>query len=222
MRDMIIYSFKNKLNGRIYVGQTTRTFEERTGEHLRKRVTAFDKALYKYGIENFEHRILDKAETIEELNAKEIHWINELDSLVPSGYNLCCGGNNTFGYTHREESKRKMSLTKKKSGVMKGKNNHYYGKKHPPEVLEKMKKAWSPERKAELSERSKNMDRSYQFVKVRNKETGELYDSVKQASEATGVLATHITRVCKGKRKSAGGIKWEYVDSDNKTIPSQA
>ena len=219
---MIIYAFKNKINHKIYVGQTIRTFEKRTGEHLRKRKTAFDKALHKYGIENFEYRIIDTAKTIDELNAKEIFWIKKLNTIAPGGYNLCYGGDNTFGYKHKYETRVKMSLVKQMKGSMKGEENHYYGKKHTPEIREKMKQAWTPERKEKLSEQSKNLDRSYRFVSVRNKETGEVYESVKKASEATGLLATHITRVCKGKRKSCGGIRWEYVDSNNMTIPSQA
>ena len=219
---MIIYLFKNKLNNKMYVGQTTRTFHERTGEHLRHESTAFGGALKKYGIENFDYRIIDKATTIEELNAKEIHWIKRLGTLAPNGYNLCYGGDNTYGYKHKIESKRKMSLTKRENGAMKGNKNHYYGKRHTVDIRDKMKKAWTPERKAILSEWSKKQDRTHQFVKVKNLNTGDVYDSVKRASEETGVLATHITRVCKGKRKSAGGIKWEYVDSNDKTIPSQA
>lgn len=42
---MIVYTFKNKINNKYYVGQTCRTFEERTKEHLRHNKTAFDKAL---------------------------------------------------------------------------------------------------------------------------------------------------------------------------------
>jgi len=219
---MIIYMFKNKLDGKIYIGQTIRTFKERTKEHLRHKTTCFDKALSKYGIENFEYSIIDKATSIDELNAKETYWIIKTNSMVPNGYNLCFGGNNTYGYSHTEKSKIKMSLTKKKTGCMKGEKNHYYGKHHTPEIREKMKKAWTPERKSKLSEQSKGLDRSYQLVRVRNVETGEIYNSIKEASEKTGVLSTHITRVCKGKRKSSGGIRWEYVDADDMTIPSQA
>ena len=33
---MIIYKYTNKLNGKIYIGQTVRTLEERLKEHIRK------------------------------------------------------------------------------------------------------------------------------------------------------------------------------------------
>lgn len=209
---MIIYVFTNKINGKKYVGQTSRNFKERVGEHLRRNVTYFDKALKKYGISNFDYEIVDNACSIDELNEKEKFWIVKNDSMIPNGYNLCEGGGVTVGYTHSMESKIKMSISKRESGVMRGTNNHYYGKRHTPEIREKMAQKWTEERRNEQSRRSREMDRSYLFVKVRNMDTGEIYNSVKEASNVTGVLATHITRVCKGKRKSAGGIRWEYTE----------
>ena len=39
-------------------------------------------------------------------------------------------------------------------------------------------------------------------------ETGIVYESVAEATRQTGI--THITDVCKGKRKIAGGYHWQY------------
>ncbi len=39
------------------------------------------------------------------------------------------------------------------------------------------------------------------------------YDSIKQASKASDTDAGHICDVAKGKRKSAGGYKWQYERS---------
>lgn len=189
------------------MGQTCRTFEERLGEHLRHQRTVFDKALAKYGIDNFEYKIIDKAKTIDELNEKEIFWIKEMKSLTPSGYNLCKGGNNTLGYNHREETKEKMRLAKK--GTFEGEKNPFYGKKHTVETREKMKRAWTEERKEQLRLMTKT--RKTHTVKVRNVDTGEVFNSVKEAAEKYGLKDTHISRVCKGKRKRTGGFKWEYV-----------
>ena len=208
---MVIYKIVNKINQKQYIGQTTRSFKERISEHCRKDNTLIGKAIKKYGIDNFECVIIDKADDTSELNKKEMYWIRKLNTMTPNGYNLCYGGNNTKGYSHREESKEKMSLTKLKLGTMKGPKNHFYGKNHTEETKEKLKKSWTNDRKQRMSEFSKKLDRSYSFVKVRNITTGRVYDSIKEASQDTGVLETHITRVCKGKRKSAGGYKWEYA-----------
>ena len=204
---MIIYTFKNKVNDKVYVGQTCRTFKERMGEHLRHKNTTLGKALAKYGIDNFEYKIIDEAKTIEELNEKEIFWIEKLNSITPYGYNLCKGGNNTLGYNHKEESKEKMRLSKK--GTFKGEDNPFFGKKHTLETRQKMRDAWTEERKEQLRLSAKT--RNYRTVKVRNVDTGEVFDSVKKAAEKYSLKDTHISRVCKGKRKTTGGFKWEYV-----------
>ena len=201
--------FENKITHKKYVGQTVRSFDERLKEHVRKRKTLLGKAINKYGLENFYYCVLYEAKTIEELNEMEKYFIKVFDTVAPNGYNLCIGGENTAGYKHTSETKHKMRLAKK--GMYKGKENPFYKKKHSDEVRARMRKAWSEERRKKQSERSKSLDRSYQYVKVRNKNTGEIYNSVKEASQATGALATHITRVCKGRRKTTRGIAWEYV-----------
>ena len=39
------------------------------------------------------------------------------------------------------------------------------------------------------------------------------YSCLKEAGEAVGLIrGGHISDVCQGKRKTAGGFKWEYVD----------
>ena len=43
-------------------------------------------------------------------------------------------------------------------------------------------------------------------------DTGEVFNSATQASEVTGVTRQHICACCKGKRKTAGGYHWRYVD----------
>ena len=42
-------------------------------------------------------------------------------------------------------------------------------------------------------------------------ETGTIYNSVKEASEKTGVYFQSIQRVCRGERKTAGKLHWQYI-----------
>jgi group I intron endonuclease len=37
------------------------------------------------------------------------------------------------------------------------------------------------------------------------------YDTIKEASERSGADASHISRCCKGKGRSAGGFKWKVI-----------
>lgn len=47
----------------------------------------------------------------------------------------------------------------------------------------------------------------------------ELFESLKEASEKTGIDNGGIVKVCKGIRQTAGGFKWKYVESfENENI----
>lgn len=209
---MIIYCITNKVNGKQYVGQTVRSLEERYSEHCRKLNTVVGKAIKKYGKENFDIEILDSSLIIDDLNDKETYWIKEKNTIIPNGYNLCYGGNSTLGYKHKTTSKLKMSATKKRLGNMVGEKNHFYGKKHTDETRAVMSAAWTDERKKKLAEDSKIRHAINQAVKVKNVTTGEVFDSIKEAAEMFGLKSTNITSVCRGRRKSAGGFEWEYIN----------
>lgn len=177
-------------------------------EHERHHATAIDKAIAKYGSGSFAVEVVDTAETVDELNRKEREWIAFYDCIAPKGYNLCEGGDNTQGFHHREESRRKMSESK--SRKYKGAANPFYGKQHSEESKRRMSETHKG--MAHLTtEQVDNLRKSHYRAKVRNVETGEVFDSVQDAANAYGVKATHITRVCRGKRKTTGGFHWEYA-----------
>lgn len=48
--------------------------------------------------------------------------------------------------------------------------------------------------------------------KVRCVETGVVYESSMDAQRKTGLFATLIIRVCRGKQGTTGGLHWEYAD----------
>lgn len=54
--------------------------------------------------------------------------------------------------------------------------------------------------------------------RVRCKDTGIIYKSSEEAKRQTGI--SHISCVCNGKRKTAGGYSWEYVDNES-DIPKE-
>ena len=209
---MFIYVITNKLNNKIYVGQTINTVEERFKDHCRRNNTAIDRAIHKYGKENFEVETICEADSIEELNELERYYIWLANSTDPDiGYNLCKGGDNTMGYHHREESKKKM--TQSRIGIFAGEKNPFYGKHHTKEQREK----WSRERKGrKLTDEWKANVGKAQWKPVVNVTTGERFKSVKFAAEKYGIASTHISRVCRGKRKSCGG----YVFAYDNPVPS--
>lgn len=89
---MYIYKITNRLNGKIYVGQTIRNVNRRFAEHCRKKDnTHLHNAMRLYGKENFRVEIVDTANSQTELDEKERYWIRVFNSDV-EGYNETAGG----------------------------------------------------------------------------------------------------------------------------------
>ena len=99
-----IYKITNKVNGKLYIGQTTRTVEKRFKEHMyraqyycikygdkRYKYMHFYLAIVKHGEENFIVETIDTAETRQELNRKERYWIKFYNAIT-DGYNMLPGG----------------------------------------------------------------------------------------------------------------------------------
>lgn len=85
---MLIYKIVNLLNGKIYVGQTTRGFEQRISEHRHNTTSCIGQAIQKYGWENFKAEIIEYCSSIQELCEREKFWIEKLNSTFPNGYNV--------------------------------------------------------------------------------------------------------------------------------------
>ena len=74
-----IYMHRNKINKKIYIGQTCQNPQNRwKNGHGYKTCTYFNSAIQKYGWENFEHIILEQKEmTQKEANQREIFYIKQ-------------------------------------------------------------------------------------------------------------------------------------------------
>jgi len=106
---MIIYKIVNKINGKIYIGQTRSSVAKRFNQHCESRnKTVIGMAIKKHGRVNFSiSALLCNIKTQEEINIKEIEYISEYNSIAPIGYNVANGGNHS---KLSDESKRKISL----------------------------------------------------------------------------------------------------------------
>lgn len=93
-----IYKITNKINGKVYIGQTTRSVEQRWKEHKnlskRKSQLYLHRSMRKYGIENFIVSVIGTASNYEILNKYEQKAIKKFKSLSPNGYNSVTGGLN--------------------------------------------------------------------------------------------------------------------------------
>lgn len=147
---MIIYMATNNINGKVYIGQTIGTLEQRKTQHISKGNNNgnyyFHNALRKYGTDNFYWILLNECDNIDTLNQLEQYYISCYNSMNV-GYNLTSGGLN---YIVSDKTKQRMS---KNSPDRSGKNNPMYGircygednpmygKHHSDEVNEKNRKA---------------------------------------------------------------------------------
>ena len=118
-----IYKILNHTTGKIYVGQSVSHIlnhkryrpyghEGRFRCHISEAFSTkknqshyLNNAIRKYGVEDF---IVELIEYCEMSNAdeRETHYIKELNSLFPNGYNLKNGGS---VFTHSDESKKRVS-----------------------------------------------------------------------------------------------------------------
>lgn len=99
-----VYLITNTTNDKGYVGITSRSLEERWGDHIisaysgrtttHGRSYAFHAAIQKYGEENFEIEELETDLTLEDAQSQEEYWIERSDTYAGNrnGYNLTYGG----------------------------------------------------------------------------------------------------------------------------------
>ena len=138
-----IYCIENLENGKKYIGQTHRSLEERFREHCGNSGTSVSpklkNAIKKYGKDCFCVEVVWERIgcSDEELNAKEIEFIENMNTAHPNGYNLTLGG---AGGRHTAETKEKLSKISKKMWETKR-----------LEMLEIRRRQWTAERREKLS-----------------------------------------------------------------------
>jgi group I intron endonuclease len=110
----IVYLITNVVNGRIYIGKTTKSLAHRWKGHRNAAVCgsryAFHNAIRKYGPDAFTKEILAHAPP-DDLNDMERIWIFLMNSIFPNGYNLREGGE---GGRFDETVRRQIKTTRSK------------------------------------------------------------------------------------------------------------
>lgn len=150
---MIIYKVTNKINSKVYIGQTIGNIQQRWVHHCGKWSTCLylKNSIQKHGKKNFTIEEIYRAETLDDLNKKEEELIIFYDSRnIEKGYNIRPGGNNS---KPSEESKERMRISST-------------GKKHSPETIAKFKmRRASDETKRKMSQTRTGMKQSAASIK---------------------------------------------------------
>ena len=113
---MIVYQATNMTNNKSYIGVTTQPLKNRLSEHVCRskkeggQRNIFYAALNKYGIDNFDVKVIADCKDKTELENKEI----ELIKKMKPEYNIAPGGNvGALGYRWSDEARKKMSEQRK-------------------------------------------------------------------------------------------------------------
>ena len=146
---MQAYMVQNKVNGKSYIGITTRSIKRRWYEHCcvpNSCGKLLAKAINKYGAEAFELTVIASAfKGLDNLKELEKQLILQNRTFAPNGYNLTLGGDGVFGFKHSEESTQRQrdrlrgkvcsEDTKQKMKLAhSGEKNHFFGRHHSEET----------------------------------------------------------------------------------------
>ena len=131
-----VYKITNAVNGKTYIGISSRPVEQRFKEHLSRaactqRFSRLYAAMRKYGAENFSVEELEEAGDEDQVRYLECKYIAQFNSYR-KGYNCNLGGNGFLVFP--EHIKRKISESQ-------------IGKKIDPEVVRKMAEARKGDRR---------------------------------------------------------------------------
>lgn len=151
----------------------------------------------------------------------EVYYIWLYRDII--GYNLVnindggdgcalCGKNNPmYGKNYRDfmTEEAKMERDRKCSEAMSGENHYLYGKSHSEETRKKMSEA----KKGKYI--GKNNPKARCIICIT---TYKIFSTQKEASKYYNCIRQHISKCCKGERKSCGKLpdgtplKWKYLN----------
>ena len=234
MGNWTVYKHTNKINGKSYIGITSRKPEDRWGangykyQSQKSKYLCFSKAIQKYGWDSFTHEILFTGLTKEDACKKEKELISFYNSKAPFGYNLTDGGEGTSGYEVSEEFKQRRSEL-----VANGNNPKARKVIYGDKIFETIDECASflnvgrnkivrwitgltiiPEihlknnlRFADEPPNYKTSRKSNSYAKRKVLFDGKVYDSIKECAKEIGVSPNVLNSWLKGEK----GIKKEYA-----------
>jgi len=221
---MVIYGLFFE-NGKMYIGLTTQKLEKRLYYHKydakRRDTTAIHRAINKY--KDFEVEVLYEGETLDELKEMEMFFIDYFGTYK-KGYNVTKGGEGIVGFSHSDETKKKLSKANKNLAPANAKLKELH---NDPEWKKKFKEShvrteeWIEKSRIGLKEYYKNPENRNKVAlrkggkefKVIEVETGkEVGTWISQGicAEDLGIDSKKISLCLLGKRNTHKGYRFEY------------
>jgi group I intron endonuclease len=228
-----VYTIRNKVNGKVYVGSTGSGFTKRWRQHTSNlrlgthRNVKLQRAWNKYGSKVFLFSVIERCSS-ECCVEREQHWIDKLNSCV-GGYNISPASGAPRGYKFTEEQRKRLSeaLTGRRfseehkaklSALTKErwKDDHYR-----EGVTSKIREAANrPEMKEEASRRFKKM---WQNDKIRER-MRDAHVGSKRSAEARAKIAVAAQRRSSDpewRRKQSERMKDLMCDPDRRAAVSR-
>lgn len=209
-----IYKITNQINGKLYIGKTNRTIQERFKEHCRDYLKRENEkrplysAMKKYGIRNFSIELIEEC-ALNEAETREKYWI-EFYGSFKYGYNATLGGDGK-AYIDRDlviktyqelqtikSVAKQMSIDEKTIRDILRDNNIII--RQTPEV-----------NKDKYGITVGMYDKEGKFLRMfaSYNEAGQWLIDNNLTGCKLGTIRTHISEVCNGKRKSAAKFVWK-------------
>lgn len=207
MNNWVIYEHISP-SGKIYVGITSKEVQDRWryGSGY-KNCIIFQKAINKYGWNNFNHRVI--AFNLGEMTAKNME--RDLIAFNKSkgiSYNITDGGEGHLGCSWTPSEKTKALWSKQRRGkiipVEQRRKISESMKNNPYRISEESHLKSSEVLKKKLSRRVLQLDLEGNAIKE--------WPSIKEAARTLNICDRDIIRVCKGERKTRGGYVWKYIN----------
>lgn len=202
-----VYKISNSSNGKCYVGSSIdinrRRLEHFSALFKNKHVNQhLQNAYNKYGRECFNFEVIEVIEITtnikQDLLDREQFWI---DNIKPE-YNILLVAGSALGYHHTEETKQKISRTT--TGIKKS-------KEHAKHISEGQRgRTLTKEHKEKLSQAAKQRKSMshHSIISI----DGIIYNSLKEASEKTGIKYNTIQK----RLKNPNFANYFYVKYLNK------
>lgn len=211
-----IYKIQNKINNKIYIGQTRYNINKRWSEHC---FSSFElnsnyplhRAIRKYGKENF---TIDIVEEISDdlLNEHEVYWIGFYHSYAPlgKGYNATLGGEGNRLYEAQviyDLWDKGLCITQISEQI--GADRH---------IITDILSSYSNYSIEESDRRGHELLWQKRSRKVQQYDLKGNYintfDNLMDAQRKTGISQKNIFSAVAHKSYSAGGYQWKYINDD--------
>lgn len=218
-------------SGKVYIGMTRDKLQHRwKGGHGYDNNPHFSRAIKKYGWTSFLHEVMAEGLTQREAEKLEIELIAKYDSTNPAkGYNRDLGGHSQSPETRAKISASltgvRLSIERRAhlSEAFKGrklteacKQKISESHRNNPKVIDRLvdmnrARAGVPKTEEHRRKISSSQPRRRRVI---NRDTGEIYDCIRDAAQAVKGSHPNIVKACTGERQTAYGYHWEYITAE--------